>query len=152
MEHAAADDRRLAVHLAAARVGCVVRIAVGAGGLALALLYERAIARALVVPPFIAVLLGVVPAALGLYVGVRAALRWRVLGRVVHRPETVELVELAMRWGRPALRVAFADGATETVSTGQSPRDRLIAAVRRRGAARALPAARAHPGDRRRRT
>ncbi|MCE9579956.1 MAG: hypothetical protein K8W52_42960 [Deltaproteobacteria bacterium] len=142
VDRAAADDRRLAVHLVAARIGCLARVAVGCAGLALALVYELAIARALVMPPFMAVLLGVVPAAVGLYVVVRAAMRWRVFDRVARRPESIELIELAMRWGRPALRVAFVDGASETLSTGATPRDRLIAALRRRGAARALPAAR----------
>lgn len=139
---AIALERRLAVHLGVARLGCAARAALGAGGLAIALVYELAIARALVVPPFVAILVGVAPAAIGLYVVVRTAIRWRVLGRVDRCPETLELAELAMRWGKPALRLAFADGASETVSTGTSDRTGLIAALRRRSASRTLPGAR----------
>jgi hypothetical protein len=136
-------ERRLAALLAAARVGCVVRIAIGGGLLAIAMVYEVWVAKLMVfTSQMFGIALGLPPAAIGLYVIVRALIRWAVLRRLDRRPERVELIELAMRWGRPALRVVFKDGASETFGSGGVDRALLVDAIRRRAAARTLPGAR----------
>ena len=136
-----AADRQLGVLLGGARVGCVISAVLGAVIFALAIAYEGVVAHVFGAPNLFVIALGVVPAGLGLYVMVRALLRARTLGRAARRPETVELIELAMRWGRPALGITFLDGATETFSTGRADRNRLIEAAKRRGVARTMPAA-----------
>lgn len=118
--------------------------AVGGALFAIAIAYEGVVARVFATPNLFAIALGVLPAGTGLYVLVRALLRARTLGRVARRPDTVELAELAMRWGRPAVRVSFTDGATETFSTGHADRNQLLDALRRRGVARGTPVARVH--------
>jgi len=136
-------ERRLTALLAAARVGCALRIVIGGSLLAVALIYEVWIARLMLfTSQLFGIALGLPPAAVGLYVIVRALIRVATLRRLDRRPETVELVELAMRWGRPALRVVFPDGATETFGSGGTDRNELVEAIRRRGAARTLPSAR----------
>jgi hypothetical protein len=134
-------DRQLAVLLSGARIGCAITGAFGIVLVACAATYG-VVVRHLGLSDVAVVLAGVVPAAVGVYLAVRALLRARVLGRVWRAPETVELAELAMRWGRPALRVCFADGATETFSTGRADRNQLLEAIRRRAVARATPSAR----------
>jgi len=136
------DERRLENLLAGARLGCALSAAIGAVCFALAVAYEGVVARAFATPNLFVIALGVVPAGTGLYILVRAFLRIRTLGRLIRRPETVELAEHAMRWGRPAIRVTFSDGATETLSTGRGDRKLLLDAIRRRGVARTTPTAR----------
>jgi hypothetical protein len=136
------DEQRLTTLLAGARVGCLISGAIGIGLFVVAVAYEGVIARTFATPNLFVIALGVAPAGTGLYVCVRALLRGRTLGRIVRRPETIQLAELAMRWGLPAVRVTFADGASETFSTGKVDRNLLLDALRRRGVARGTPVAR----------
>jgi hypothetical protein len=136
------SDHQLTVLLSGARIGCALSGAIGAAIFVGAITYEGLVWRVFGAPASFAFVAGVVPAALGVYATVRALLRARTLGRVARGAEPDELPELAMRWGRPALRVVFADGDTATFSTGAVDRGPLVDAIRRRAIAHATPAAR----------
>jgi hypothetical protein len=136
------DDRRLAVLLSGARISSLIHAALALALFVGAITYEGLVWRVFGAPATFMFIAGIVPAALGVYAAVRALLRARTLGRVARGADPVELVEHAMRWGRPALRVVFADGDTATFQTGTAERGPLLDAIRRRAIARATPAAR----------
>ena len=142
MSSRGAADRDLAILLAGARLGCAVGIVLGAVFLVGAVGYEALVAHLRGMPNLFVIATGVVPGGWGLYTMVRALLRARTLGRAARAVEAPAMVELAMRFGRPALRVTFADGASETFATGRLDRNALIDALHRRGVARNAPTAR----------
>ena len=142
MSRHAAADQQLAILLAGARLGCAVGAALGAVMLVAAVGYEALIVRVSEPPNIFVVAAGLAPGAWGIYAVVRAMLRARTLGRAARADESPVMIELAMRFGRPALRVTFADGATETFATGRIDRNELIDALRRRSVARNAPTAR----------
>ena len=127
--------------LSGARIGCAITGGLGAAVFIATITCERFLWRLGATASFVFVT-SLVPAALGIFAAVRAILRARTLGRVARGAEPVELAEHAMRWGRPALRVCFADGDSATFATGAADRPRLVDAIRRRAIARATPAAR----------
>jgi hypothetical protein len=84
---------------------------------------------------------GAIPLLLGLPILVTSALRLRLLGRALHRPQDVTSAELAMRFGRPAVRLRFPGGRAVAVQLGDLDGNTVVTAVRaRRG--HALPEAR----------
>lgn len=134
-------DSTLTALLVGARMACFIHAGIGAAIAGSAILYEAAIARLFGVPNLIVIAVGALPLGIGIYLMMRGLLRWRVLSRIARAPETATLVELAMRWGRPALRVTFANGATTTFATGRIDRNQLIDVIRARGIARTMPRA-----------
>ena len=132
-------DRQLVALVAGARIGCVLRVVLGGGLMAGGLV---AVTSHMGGPEMFGLVFGLVPAAIGLYLMVRTWLRAAILGRILRRPGDIELAELAMRWGQPAVRVTFRDGAQASLSTGRVDRNLLIEAIRRRGLAQVVPGAR----------
>lgn len=74
--------------------------------------------------------IGVIPLLVGLPIALGSLIRLRLLGRVSLRPEMVTGGELAMRWGRPALRLHFSDGRSVVLATGDADRNAMIGAIK----------------------
>ena len=130
-----------------ARAGAALGLAIGLGVAALAGVYIGVVSgvehggfpgAGLV---YIAAI-GVIPLVIGLPIALANAIRMSLLSRATTRPADVRDGELAMRWGKPALRLHFSDRRSVVIATGDLDRNALIDAIRAGGVPRPLPGAR----------
>jgi hypothetical protein len=131
------DSSALRGPIARARAIAIVGLASGLGVAALAGVYIGFVsgvledARGYPMTGFIYLAaIGVVPLVVGLPIALLSVLRLRLLARADAHPEEVEAAELAMRFGRPALKLWFRDRKSVVVATGDADRNQLIGSIK----------------------
>lgn len=142
--------------LARARAGAVLGLAVGLGIAAVAGIYIALVSTVLMtdngfpVVGFVYIAaVGVLPLVVGLPIALINGIRLRLLQRASAHPERVDAAELAMRWGKPALRIHFTDRKSVVIATGDLDRNMLIEEIRAGRMPRKLPGARVHSPSKR---
>jgi len=134
--------------VARARFGALVGLSIGLGIAALAGVYIVVVAGLMDREGFpitgfmYVVAVGVLPLVVGLPIAAVNGGRLWLLSRAAARPESVTDASLAMRWGKPALRLHFADRRAVVLATGDADRNALIDAFRAGQTPRSLPSAR----------
>jgi hypothetical protein len=142
--------------IARARAGALLGLVVGLGIAASAAIYIALVSTVLMTDGGFPVIgfvyiaaVGVLPLVVGLPIALVNGLRLRLLQRAATHPEQVDAAELAMRWGKPALRICFTDRKSVAIATGDLDRNMLIEEIRAGRMPRKLPGARVHSPSRR---
>jgi hypothetical protein len=130
-------DRELRTLATSARPRAVMALAAGAAVTAIGAGYVVALAalfgrEGLPFAFLAAAALGAIPLIIGLTVAVRAGARLAALGRVAAAPERVNAVEMAFRYGKPAVRLGLDDGRSVVVGSSDLDRSQLDRAIRAR--------------------
>ena len=156
MSAVADESSILHAPIARARTGAVVGLTIGLGIAALAGVYIVLATTVMTHDggfPIIGFMyiaaIGVIPLVVGLPIALVNAIRVRLLTRASAHPDLVDAAELAMRWGKPALRLWFTDKKSVVIATGDLDRNALIASIRAGKMPRQLPSARVHAPSKR---